>query len=134
MSHPMRKGLALIGFGLLFVSLAALRPGRVLAQSPDERELLMLENLRRMRTRQQEEEKVVRIQGFMNVQKRKQCTPVQQARQRIRDIEASSGEADSENVNVTAGHGEINVSDNHGTINSDINVHIINQGEERDCL
>ena len=70
----------------------------------------------------------------MNVQKEKRCTPVQQARQRIRDIEAASGNANSENVNITAGHGEINVADNHGTIDSDINVQIINQGETRDCL
>ena len=134
MRHLVRKSSALISFGLLIVFLLALRPGKTAAQPPDEQELLMLENLRRMRVKQQQEEKVVRVQGFMNVRKERRCTPVQQARQRIRDIETSLGEAYSKNVNITAGHGEINVADNHGDINSDINVQIINQGDERDCL
>ena len=134
MRHLIRKGRTFIGFGLLLFLALALKPAEALGQSSDERELFMLDNLRRMRSKQQQEEKVVRVQGFMNVQKEKRCTPVQQARQRIRDIEASSGEANSENVNITAGHGELNVADNHGAINSDINVQIINQGDERDCL
>lgn len=129
----MRNGPACLAFGLLLALVLILNPGGVLAQSPDEQELHMLESLRRMRVKQQQEEKLVRIQGFMNVQKERRCTPVQQARQRIRDMEASLGEANSENVNITAGHGEINVTDNHGDINSDINVQIINQGDQRDC-
>jgi len=99
----------------------------------DTKSNIMLDNIRRMRLKQQQEEIVIRETKFVHVDKERHCTPVQQIRQRIRDIEASSGKKNFENININAGHEELNVADNHGTINSDININVINQGQEREC-
>lgn len=111
--------------------------GKTFGQSqsePQQEETAVRDNLRRMRVKQQDEEGVVRIQHFINQQTTEQCTSVQQSRQRIKDIEAASGETKEEDVNITAGHGELNVTSNSGTINSDINIQIIKQGETKECL
>lgn len=92
----------------------------------------MLQNLHRMRIKQQDEEMVIRAQIFKNVEQESHCTPVQQLRQRIRDI--GTGKSTAEDITINAGHDELNVEDNHGTINSDVNVNIIKQGRDRDCL
>lgn len=97
-------------------------------------ETMMLDNLRKMRMKQQQEEIVIRETRFVHVDKERHCTPVQQTRQRIRDAETASGKTSYENININAGHDEINVTGNNGTINSDVNVRIINQGRERECL
>lgn len=94
----------------------------------------MLENLRKMRTKQQQEEVVIREQRFVHVQNEDYCTPVQEARERLKDIDDDLDEAETGDVTINAGHGDIDVTDNHGTINSDINIQVINQGEERKCL
>lgn len=120
----------------LFILTLGMNIGLVFAQNADDQDAIMLDNLRKMRMRQQGEEQiVVRVQQFTSPQNKSQCSAVQQARQRLKDIEEAGGDTDTENVNITAGHGELNVTDNHGTINSDISVQIIKQGgDESECL
>lgn len=93
---------------------------------------IMLENLHRMRIKQQDEEMVIRAQIFKSAGPESNCTPVQQVRQRIRDI--GTGKTTDKSITINAGHEELNVEDNHGTINSDVNVNVIKQGSDRDCL
>ncbi len=92
----------------------------------------MLENLRRMRVKQQDEEFVVRAQIWKNVQTQPTCTPVQQTRVRLREIGGGNSNGDNDVV-INAGTEELNVTDNHGTINSDVNVQIIKQGDDNPC-
>lgn len=94
---------------------------------------LLLKNLHTMRLRQQDEEMVVRAQVFKTVQTEERCTPVQQVRQRLKDLKKGNNETEDDIV-INAGHEELNVTDNHGTIDSDINVQIIKQGGEKECL
>jgi len=107
---------------------------RILSAGTAKEDTMMLENLRKMRMRQQQEEIVIRETRFVQVDRQQHCTPAQQTRQRIRDADAASGKTSYENININAGHDEINVTGNNGTINSDVNVNIINQGRERECL
>lgn len=121
---------------LIFLLVLTLVSGAVWAQSPNEEDVYMLENLRKMRVKQQDEEAhTVSVRQFVNQQIGQGCTPVQQVRQRIKDIEAARGDTTDEDVNITAGHGTLNITENSGTVNSDINVQIIKQGgEENECL
>ncbi|MFH1874955.1 MAG: hypothetical protein ABH859_07215 [Pseudomonadota bacterium] len=105
-------------------------PLLTLAQAEDEQ---MLNNIRRLRLKQQEQEVVIREQKFVHVESEEHCTPVQQTRQRLRDIEDYDEDNGYDNVTINAGHEELNVTDNHGTINSDINIQIVEQGESRPC-
>lgn len=98
----------------------------------EEEEVNLLDTLHRIRIKQEQQEFVIRGQGFMKIEKETACTPVQQTRQRLRDLNESKG--DEENVTINAGHEEVNVTDNHGTINTDVNVQIIKEGKERECL
>ncbi len=100
------------------------------AQNNDEQ---MLHNIRNMRVKQQQQEVVIREQKFLHVEEESHCTPVQQTRQRLRDIEAFDEDNTQKSVTINAGHEELNVTDNHGTINSDINIQMIEQGETRPC-
>jgi len=123
------------GFIILFVLSLFIGAGTGLCRQPDGEDQTTLENLRKMRMKQQGEENVVRIQQFVNQQATKQqCTPVQQARQRMKDIEAAEGKATAENVNITAGHTTLDATGNNGTINSDINIQIIKNGDSNECL
>lgn len=94
----------------------------------------MLSNLRKMRSKQQDEELVVRVQTFRAPNQKKECTPVQQIRARMNKVNESDGASKNEDVTINAGHGTLNVTSNQGEINSSINVQIIKQGEEDDCL
>lgn len=105
------------------------------AQAMSGEDRAVLDSLRKMLVKQQGEEQDVRIRQIVSQQNiAAQCTPVQQLRQRLKDVELASGDTKTENVNITAGHGSLNVTDNHGTINSDINVQIIKQGDTKECL
>jgi len=106
--------------------------GIALAQDKSD-ESYMLENLRRMRIKQQDHENVIRAQIFKTVKQEQDCTPVQQTRQRLRDLRDDSNDTDDENIIINAGHEELNVTDNHGTINSDVNIQVIKQGREIPC-
>jgi hypothetical protein len=127
-----RTGLQLLT--VLFVFLFFLSPLCPASAEADREDTAMLDNLRKMRLKQQHEEIVIRETRFVHLDKEHHCTPVQQTRQRIRDVEAASGKTAYENININAGHDELNVTDNHGTINSDVNVQVINQGSGRECL
>ncbi|PIU58350.1 MAG: hypothetical protein COS89_00860 [Deltaproteobacteria bacterium CG07_land_8_20_14_0_80_38_7] len=121
-------------FKILFLIIAVFISLQQISFAGEEEEAIVLDNLRRIRQRQQQEEIVIREQRFVTNNNEGQCTPVQQTRQRIRDIEESSGDAQGDNITINAGHGELDVTDNHGTINSDIDIQIINQGKEQKCL
>ncbi len=107
----------------------------VKADESDESNLL-LNNLRKMRNKQQGEEQVIRTRQFINYTETKyQCTPAQQVRQRIRNIEGGSDEDETQqNVTINAGHENLDITDNHGTINSDVNIQVVNNGENMECL
>lgn len=92
----------------------------------------MLQNLRRMRIKQQDQENLFRVVMFKTVQTVPQCTPVQQTRQRLREFGPKDGTGEDDIV-INAGNEQMNVTDNHGTINSDVNVNIIKQGNENPC-
>lgn len=128
MKKSRKKSVVAVVAFLFFLAGLSVLPARAGGE-----EAAMLENLRKMRTKQQQEEIVIRETRFVHVDKEKHCTPVQQTRQRIRDAEIASGKTGYENININAGHEEINVADNHGTIDSNVNVQIINQGREREC-
>ena len=113
---------------------ALLVSSSVFAEMPNEEEMFLLNGIRNMREKQQAEEHVVRIRQYQATAPKKECTLVQQIRQRMKDIEAGEDEETTQNVNITAGHGSMNVTDNHGEINSDINVQIIQNGETQECL
>lgn len=83
-----------------------------------------------MRQRQEVEEgSVVRvIQQPVMLQTQMVCSPVEQARQRMREIDDEQNRI-AGSVNVEAGHGEVNVESNEGTINSAINVQVVNPNE-----
>ncbi|MBI2091883.1 MAG: hypothetical protein HYT75_02660 [Deltaproteobacteria bacterium] len=106
--------------------------GTVFAAVSDDQSLLGA--IRNLRLKQENEENVIRVRQFINQIDSSKCTPAESARERIRTLEASDGSVSTEDVNITAGHGELNVTDNHGTINSDINVQIVKDGENRKCL
>lgn len=94
-----------------------------------EEDVIVLDRVRKMRMRVQDEEGAIRIQKFIHSEGTNHCSPVQQVRERLKTT-TSGGENgfSNENVNINAGHGELNVTDNHGTINSDVNVQIVNEG------
>lgn len=117
---------------IILITLFSISEG--MCQETAEEEQMMLESLRKMRVKQQNEEGTLRIQHFINQQTEQKCTPVQMARQRVKDIEEARNDNQTENVNITAGHGELNVTDNSGTVNSNINIQIVKQGEEKECL
>lgn len=95
----------------------------------------MLENIHRMRIKQQDEETIVlRAQVFRASPEEPHCSPVQQVRQRIGDVGLGSGNTNNGNITINAGHGELNTQDNHGTVNSDVNVNVIREGNDRGCL
>ncbi|MBI4211091.1 MAG: hypothetical protein HY540_00490 [Deltaproteobacteria bacterium] len=93
-----------------------------------------LETLRRLRVKQQQEEGTIRVVSNVNVVKQEICDPAQQARQRVRDLPERSEQAEQKNVTINAGHERLDVTDNHGTINSDVNIQVIQQARERECL
>ena len=93
---------------------------------------VMLQNLRRLRIKQQDQENLYRVVMFKNVQMAPQCAPVQQTRQRLREFGPKDGTGEDDIV-INAGNEQLNVTDNHGTINSDVNVNIIKQGNENPC-
>ncbi len=98
-------------------------------------ESVILDNLHRMRIKQQDEETIVlRAQVFRSSPEEPHCSPVQQVRQRIGDVGMGSGNQNNGNVTVNAGHGEVNANSNNGTINSDVNVNIVREGRDRGCL
>ena len=93
-----------------------------------------LQNLRSMRMKQEQQEIVVREQKFVRVEKETHCTPVQQTRQRLKNIGNGEKPGSVTNLSVHAGHGEMNIDNNQGTINSDVNVQIIQEGKNKECL
>jgi hypothetical protein len=93
---------------------------------------VMLQNLRRLRIKQQDQENLFRVVMFKTLQTSPQCAPVQQTRQRLREFGPKDGTGEDDIV-INAGNEELNVTDNHGTINSDVNVNIIKQGNENPC-
>ena len=124
----------MILFGLIFISVAY--ACTAFAQElPEGSDSFMLENLRRMRIKQQDQEYVIRAQIFKTVKQEQECTPVQQMRQRLRELKGKhNDDIDDENIVINAGHEQLNVTDNHGTINSDVNVEVIKQGQQIPCL
>ncbi len=103
------------------------------ANAPQE-EPSLLGTLREVRLKQQDEESLLRVvsQPF-EIQSTSFCLPIEQARQRLRDLERSQ-KTFSGDVTVMAGHEEVTIEDNNGKIDNSINVQIINPDEERQCL
>jgi hypothetical protein len=93
---------------------------------------VILQNLHRMRLKQQDEEVVVRALIFKDAQRDGRCTPVQQTRARLREVGRDKNNMGND-ITINAGTEQLNVTDNHGTINSDVNVQIIKQGGENPC-
>jgi predicted membrane protein len=93
-----------------------------------------LKNLRSMRMKQEQQEIVVREQKFVRVENETHCTPVQQTRQRLKDIGNGERPASVTNLSIHAGHEEMNIDNNQGTINSDVNVQVIKEGDHKECL
>lgn len=125
--RPWRQRVVLVA-GALLISSAAL------AVEPNPHEDELLEAIHQTRMRQEEEENAVRvIQQPVTVVNDVACSPVEQARQRIRDLGAKDGTKIG-NVTVEAGHGEVTVNDNHGEINNSVNVQVNTPNENRKCF
>ena len=81
------------------------------------------ETIRRMRLRQEDEEKVVRvISQPVTLVRQEPCTPGEKARQRVRELGGPDGFTGT--VNVEAGHGEVSIEGNSGTINNSVNIQV----------
>lgn len=94
----------------------------------------IIDRLRILRLKQQDEERAIRVQGHLSIQQTTACAPVEEARERLRELQETTGDGKQVGVTVNAGHDAINITDNHGTINSDVNIQIIKPGKERGCL
>lgn len=93
-----------------------------------------LEQLTQMRLKQEDEESVVRIiTQPVQIQQANFCLPVEQARQRIRDL-GKSERTFSGDVTVDAGHEEVSIDGNSGDIDNSVNVQIVNPGDDRQCF
>ncbi len=100
-----------------------------LAVDPPHQDEEILNTLHQMRLRQEEEENVVRvIQQPVVTQVRQVCSPVEQARQRLRDL-AASKTRNIGDVTIEAGHGEVTVDGNSGTIDNSVNVQVVNPND-----
>lgn len=90
----------------------------------------MLHTITELRMKQeQEENSVIRvIQQPVMLQTEQVCSPVEQARQRIREV-GRSEEKFAGTVTVEAGHGEVAIDNNSGTVNNDVNVQVVNPNE-----
>lgn len=93
----------------------------------------LLQNIRKMRIKQQDEETAFRAVIFKNVQGQYQCTPVQMTRERLRGLKGGDSDTDEEDIVINAGNEQVNVTDNHGTISSDVNINITKQGDYIPC-
>ena len=87
-----------------------------------------------IRLKQEEEENLLRVVAQpVSLSGASDCSPVQRARQRLRDLGKEEGGTYG-NVTIQAGHGDVTVSGNSGTtVDSSINVQVVNPNEER-CL
>lgn len=100
----------------------------------EEEEPDLTQTINEMRLRAEDEEGAVRvITQPLTVQEVSHCTPVEQVRQRIRDLRGTKDPLIGD-VTVEAGHGDITIEDNSGTIDSSVNVQLINPGNERKCF
>ena len=94
----------------------------------------ILNALTNMRLKQEREENnVVRvIQQPSTVRTEQVCSPVEQARQRMRDL-GTSKEQVAGTVKVEAGHGDVKIDNNQGQVNNSVNVQVVNPNE-KSCL
>lgn len=94
---------------------------------------MILERITNMRTRQEaEENNVYRVIQQPITVRQDVCTPVEQARQRIRDLNGPDGEKIG-TINVEAGHGEVTIDHNSGEINNSVNVQAV-APNDRKCF
>ncbi|MBI2980701.1 MAG: hypothetical protein HYY44_00030 [Deltaproteobacteria bacterium] len=114
----------------ILVLMRLLLSAAALAVEPNPHDPELLNAVSNMRQKQENEEgSVVRvIQQPVVLQTQQVCNPVEQARQRIRELGDGQNKV-SGSVTVEAGHGEVNVESNEGTINSAINVQVVNPNE-----
>lgn len=112
----------------LLVSAAAL------AAEPNPHDPALADAVSQMRQRQEQEEgSVIRvIQQPVMLQTSQVCSPVEQARQRIKDVGGKEGKAIG-TVSVEAGHGEVAIDGNSGTVDNSVSVQVVNPNE-RSCL
>ena len=111
----------------LFVSAAAL------AVDPNAPPPPMLNTITEMRVKQeQEENNVMRmIQQPIRITN-EGCSLSELSRQRMRDLDASTGEAIG-TVTVEAGHQDVTIDNNQGEINNSVNVQVVNP-DDRKCF
>lgn len=101
-----------------------------LAMEPNPHEEELLNAIHEMRVKQEGEEGSVQrvIQQPVMLQTQMVCSPVEQARQRMRDL-AAVKEKTVGDVTVNAGHGEVTIDGNSGTIENNVNVQVMNPNE-----
>ncbi len=101
-----------------------------MAVDPPHHDDQTLQTLHEMRMRQEgEENSVVRmIQQPVAIQTNI-CSPVEQARQRIRELKSQQKIAGD--VVVEAGHGEVAVDGNNGTVNNSVNVQVVDTNDRK---
>ncbi|MBI1908555.1 MAG: hypothetical protein HYS22_00060 [Deltaproteobacteria bacterium] len=127
-SHPLHLAV------LLLVSLELCLVSTAMAAQQTEQGPSLAAVINDMRMKQQAEERnsVVRVIQPMMTPQRDVCSPIQQARQRLRDL-ATKDKKSVGNLNVEAGHGEVKVDGNSGTVNNSVNVQVVNPNE-KNCL
>ncbi|MBI1908571.1 MAG: hypothetical protein HYS22_00140 [Deltaproteobacteria bacterium] len=121
-------------YPLVFVSVFLIQPVfTALAVPPPEKAPSQLDALMAMRQKQEQEEKPLRIIQPVPLQMENVCSPIQQARQRLRDLPDNDQNKKVGSVDVTAGHGDVAIDSNDGVVNNSVNVQIVNPNE-KNCL
>lgn len=103
------------------------------AVEPDLHDTDMLQAITNLRQKQENEENnpVRVIQQPITTRIISECTPSEQARQRLRDLGTEHKRIGV--VNIDAGHGEVRIDGNSGQINNSVNVEVVN-ANDRKCF
>ena len=115
----------------LILAMRILLSATALAVEPGNGDPALLNAIHEMRMKQQAEENNSVVRVIQQPMRAQNCSPVEQARQRIRDMGAKEGKAVGQ-VNVEAGHGEVKIDGNSGTVNNAVNVQVVNPND-RTC-
>ena len=121
-----------MNYGRTLLILLTLFPVAAQAVPPAGEGTSFLEVITNLRMKQQQEETAVRVVQPVVLQQEDTCSPVQQIRQRIRDVGGKENRTTG-NVNITAGHSDVTIDSNSGTVDNSVNVQIVNPNERR-CL
>lgn len=128
----MNKLNQIIGLAVLISALGAqAQEVRKDAEEPN-----VSQSLQNLRSKQELEEQkgAIRVIPTLPTNMRPQCTPIQQTRQRLRDLQMTDPKkANTDNMYFNVGHDEINIKDNKGNVENNVNINV-DEADENRCL